>query len=108
MQQLQLGLCYNSPPHFPKPPLCQGVMTPVAPSTAAVGFQVPISIQMPTLRPGLPWCSRMGPLLQGKEVSLPSITRALEGLCLPTTLLPLAWGWEVGQSGCSGVTHLYL
>lgn len=81
---------------------------PVAPSMAAVGFQVPISIQMPTLRPGLPWCSRMGPLLQGKEGRLPSITRALEGLCLPTTLPPWAWAWEVGQSGCWGVTHLYL
>lgn len=76
---------------------------PVALSTAAVGFQVPTSIQMPTLRPGLPWCSRMGPLLQVKEVHLLSITRPLEGLCLPTTLLP--WGWE---AGCWGVTHLYL
>lgn len=62
---------------------------PVVPSMAAVGFQVPISIQMPTLRPGLPWCSRMGQLLQEKELRLPSITRAREGLCLPTT--PLLW-----------------
>lgn len=81
---------------------------PVAPLMAAVVLQVPTSIQMPTLQPGLLWCSRMGLLLLGKGVRLPSITRALEVLCLPTALLPLAWGWESGQAGCWGVTHLYL